>query len=41
MSSRELALEVKAVTEEHFHEFQRKQPQNHEFLLEDVKDYHK
>ena len=41
MSSRELALEVKAVTEEHFREFQRKQPQNHEFLLEDVKDYHK
>lgn len=39
MSSRELALEVEAVSTHHFEEFQRKQPQNHEFLLDDVKKY--
>lgn len=41
MSSRELALEVEAVSREHFQEFQRKQPKHHEFLLEDVKNYKK
>lgn len=41
MSSRELALEVEAMTQHGFQEFQRKQPQSHEFLLEDVNKYKK
>ena len=41
MSSRELALEVEAMAQHGFQEFQRKQPQSHEFLLEDVNKYKK
>ena len=40
-SSRELALEVEAMAQHGFQEFQRKQPQSHEFLLEDVNKYKK
>lgn len=41
MSSRELALEVEAVSKNHLEEFLRKQPRSHEFLLEDVQKYEK
>ena len=41
MSSRELALEVEAMAQHGFSGISRKQPQSHEFLLEDVNKYKK